>query len=168
MKHSYLFLVFLILFACTKSDTDLMMLNAKKAEDSKKPAEALALYEQIVRDAPNSKQAPEALFRSAALYRTTTKDILKSAITYLSISERYPQSEFAHKGLFTAGFAFANELNNTTKAKVLYERYLSEYKDSSLVEMVRFELKNLGKSADEVLDALRDSTKTQDGSITKK
>ena len=145
-----------------------MLLNAKKAEEAKKPAEALTLYEQLLRDAPNSKQAPEALFRSAGLYTSFKKDILKSAITYLSIADRFPESEFAHKGLFTAGFAFANELNNTSTAKTLYEKYLTEYKDSSLAEMVRFELKNLGKSPDQILKDLQDSTKSNQGAVSGK
>ena len=137
------------------------MQEARKLEASKKAPEALKVYEKIVQESPSSKEAPEALFHCAALYRSEKNDLLKAATAYESIASRYPTSEFGHKGLFTAGFMFANEMNNFAKAKSLYEKYLSTYPDSSLAKMAKFELQNIGRSADEILQSLQDTTAKQ-------
>ena len=73
--------------------------------------------------------------------------------TMESIAGTYPESKFAGKGLFMAGYISANQLNNIDKAKSLYEKYLARYaqSDSTLTAMVRFELENLGKSAEQIL-----------------
>jgi TolA-binding protein len=152
---------FIILCVSCSSESGKLMQEARKLEASKKAPEALKLYEKIVHDSPGSSQAPEALFHCGELYQTVSKDIMKSASTFESIMDRYPESEFAHKGLFTAGFIFDEQLKNFSKAKSLYEKYLSRYPDSSSAKEVKFLLKNLGRSNDEILQSLQDTTAKQ-------
>ena len=148
-----------VLFAACSSGSDSgeLLSKARGLEDDENPADALLLYEQIARDHPDASEAPEALFRSAALYYNHEKDLLKAATTYELVCDKYPESPFAHRGLFFAAFTYANELGNLDRARVAYERYLAEYPDSSMAETARFELDNLGKSPEELLQSLQDA-----------
>jgi len=147
-----------MLAACSSgSDSKELLSRAHALEQETKPADALLLYEQIVQDFPESPEAPEALFRTAALYYNDQKDILKAATTYELVCEKYPQTEFAHKGLFIAAFTYANELGNYDRARTAYTRYLKEYPDSSMASTAQFELDNLGKSPEELLESLQES-----------
>ncbi|MCB2204718.1 tetratricopeptide repeat protein [bacterium] len=149
-----------VLFAACSSGSDSgdMFSKARGLEEDGKATDALALYEQIVKDTPDAEEAPEALFRSAALYYNEQKDKLKAATTYELVAEKYPQSTFAHRGLFIAGFTYANELGNYERARVAYEKYLQQYPDSSMAETARFELENLGKTPEELLESLQNSS----------
>jgi outer membrane protein assembly factor BamD (BamD/ComL family) len=148
-----------VLFAACSSGSDSgeLMSKARGLEEDENPADALLLYEQISRDYPDAPEAPEALFRSAALYYNHEKDILKAATTYELVCDKYPESPFAHQGLFFAAFTYANELGNLQRARVAYEKYLAEYPDSSMATTARFELDNLGKSPEELLQSLQES-----------
>ncbi|MDT8323487.1 MAG: tetratricopeptide repeat protein [Bacteroidota bacterium] len=155
-----LFVITAVLFAACSSGSDSgeLMSKARGLEEDEQPADALLLYEQIGRDYPDAPEVPEALFRSAALYYNHEKDILKAATTYELVCDRFPQSEYGHRGLFFAAFTYANELGNLERARVAYTKYLEEYPDSSMAETARFELENLGKSPEELLQSLQEST----------
>lgn len=154
----YFFIPFLIFCLACSSESGRLMQTARDLEAKKKPQDALKIYEQIVKDSPSSKEAPEALFHCAALYRSLKNDPIKSASTYESVAENYQKSTYGHQGLFAAAFMYANEMNNLAKAKKLYERYLATFPDSSLAKMAKFELKNLGRSPDDILKSLQDSS----------
>lgn len=155
---SLLVITAVLLAACSSgSDSGELMSKARGLEEEENPADALLLYEQISRDYPDAPEAPEALFRSAALYYNHEKDILKAATTYELVCDKYPESPFAHQGLFFAAFTYANELGNLQRAREAYERYLADYPDSSMATTARFELDNLGKSPEELLQSLQES-----------
>ena len=154
-----------VLFAACSSgsgDTAELMSKARGLEEDEQPADAVLLYEQLVRDHPDASEAPEALFRSAALYYKEQRDLLKAATTYELVCEKYPESEFAHRGLFIAAFTYANELGNLERARVAYEKYLRDYPDSSMASTAAFELENLGKSPEELLQSVQDNAPPSD------
>lgn len=159
MRTTTLSLLFtlIVLNACGDGGSRGMFEEARGLEGKGKHAEALALYEQIVRDYPKSDEAPEALYQSAVLYYNFQKDPLKAATTYELVCDSYPSSPVAHKGLFVAGFTYANELGNIERARQAYERYLKEYPDSSMAETARFELEHLGQSPEQLLENLQES-----------
>jgi tetratricopeptide (TPR) repeat protein len=152
---SILLLVFLLV-ACSKPDSSIL-LEGIKAEEAGKNDEAMTAYEKILNEFPDGESAPEATFRLASLYQGHKSDLLKAATMYESIGQNYPDSKFAHEGLFLAGFIYNNELGNDERAGQAYNKYLKLYPDSSWAENAQFELDNLGKTPDEVLQALRDT-----------
>ena len=60
------------------------------------------------------------------------------------------------------------QMNNFAKAKSLYEKYLSTYPDSSLAKMAKFELQNIGRSADDILKSLQDTAAKKTEPVTGK
>lgn len=152
-----LFSAALFAAACSGEGAADLLEKARSLEEDGKAEEALPLYEKIYQEHPDAEEAPEALFHCAAIYYNTQKDILKAATTYELVSEKYPDSEYGHKGLFIAAFTYANEIANYERARVAYEKYLAQYPDSSMTETVQFELDNLGKTPEELLESLQQS-----------
>ena len=153
---SFSLLILLFVVGCGKDSRSLRD-EAKSLAMQQKGKEALALFEQITREHPDSDEAPEALFASAGLYLNVQNDAHKAASAYELVCEKYPASEFGHKGLFAAGYTYANTIGNIERAREVYDRYLKQYPDSSMAETVRFELEHLGMSPEELLESLQES-----------
>jgi TolA-binding protein len=157
MKKQFvlLFSAAIFLLGCSGQDASDLMQQAAKLQKDGKTADALALYEQITREHDDAAVAPEAMFRCALIYVNEQKDPVKAATTYELLSEKYPDSEWGHKGLFAAAYTYANEIGNLERAREAYQRYLKQYPDSSMAETAKFELDNLGKSPEELLESLQ-------------
>ncbi len=157
IRHfTYLALFSILIVACSESGMERLE-SAKAAEGKGNFQEAMNLYQKILDDDPKCDCAAEVTFRLAALHRSFKKDALKAATLYESIAEAFPKSEFAHQGLFLAGFIYNNDLGNLDRARQAYEGYLTMYPDSSWARDAKFELANLGKTPDEILQSLRDT-----------
>ena len=52
------------------------------------------------------------------------------------------------------GFVYANDLGNADKAKQTYEDFLKRYPKDELAESARAELKNLGKTPEQILEEM--------------
>jgi outer membrane protein assembly factor BamD (BamD/ComL family) len=159
IKYGILVFTALVLFAACSGEQDAagLMQQATDLMGNGKTAEALALYEQVATEFAEAPQAPEAMFRSALIYINEQGDPIKAATTYELISEKYPESEWGHKGLFAAAYTYANDIGNLERGRLAYEKYLAQYADSSMAETARFELDNLGKSAEELLQSIQQS-----------
>ncbi len=146
-----------LLIGCSGQDASDLMNQAADLQQDGKNTEALALYEQVAKDFADSPEAPQAMFRCALIYVNEQQDPVKAATTYELIATKYPESEWGHKGLFAAAYTYANEINNLERAREAYQKYLKEYPDSSMAETARFELENLGRSPEELLQSLQES-----------
>lgn len=76
----------------------------------------------------------------------------KAVAHYNELLTLYPDDENAPLALFMIGFTYANELGNPVEAQMAYKEFLEKYPDSVLKSSVEFELKNMGKSPEEILE----------------
>ena len=72
--------------------------------------------------------------------------------------DTYKEDTNNPNALFLRGFIMANHINNLDSAKAIYEFFLTKYADNELSASVKFELDNLGKSPELLLDISDDST----------
>jgi TolA-binding protein len=150
-----------LLIGCSGQDASDLMNQATDLQLDGKTAEALALYEQVAKNFKDAPEAPMAMYRCAQIYINEQKDPVKAATTYELVAEKYPESEWGQKGLFAAAYTYANEIGNLERGREAYKKYLKQYPDSSMAETAKFELDNLGKSPEEILQSLQ-STPTAD------
>ena len=102
---------------------------------------------------PEAEPAPEMLYQAgqiAGSVRATNKAIELNERVYT----RYPDHRRASSALFLTAFTYDNELGDVEKARPLYEAFIAKYPDSDFAESAQFQLRNLGKSAEEVLREL--------------
>lgn len=161
-----LLLLSLLLTSCGSQDTALYD-KATMAENNKKFDEAITLYRQFAQEYPNHARTPEVLYRMGNLIILHEKAPLKGALVLEKIIDLDAKSEYAHKGLFIAGFTYANSLGNLEKARALYERYLALWPDSSMAASARIEMVQLGLSPDSILTAMQNKAVPQEQSKAK-
>ena len=69
----------------------------------------------------------------------------KSADLYKRLLKEYPESRHYANSLFMLGFLYANNIEDTDKAREYYNEFLQKFPQHELADDVEFELKNLGK-----------------------
>jgi tetratricopeptide (TPR) repeat protein len=107
---------------------------------------------------PKDKMAAEYLFRAAEMSRAI-KGFSKMMSLYDWIYQYFPDYKKAPLALFLKGFAMDSEFKQPAEAKKIYDQFLSEFPNDSLANDVKFLLKNLGKSDDEILKEIEKNSK---------
>ena len=57
------------------------------------------------------------------------------------------------------GFIYENNLHSPEMARKLYEEFMKKYPNNELAKDVKFALDNLGKSDEEIMNAIMDKQK---------
>jgi TolA-binding protein len=149
-----------MLIGCSskKTDKELFSEGDKNYQENKYP-EAVSSYEELIDQYPESKFAPESLFRLASFYQNkllkniSAKESLdKSVELFRKIYDDYPNSEFAPNGLFMAGFVYSNEIKNYDKAREMYNLFIEKYPDHELAVSAEQEMEYMGLSPEEILE----------------
>jgi len=161
MNKKNIFLMLLVslifVFCSNQSDKDLYE-NAQNLITEKKYDEAVVIFEKLIETNKQSDLASSALFECAKIYQgqvlknmNGNESLKKSVKVYKNVYEEYPNSEDAENALFMAGFILANDLNDLEGAKKIYQLYLEKYPNGQLADDAKVELKNLGKTPEEIL-----------------
>ena len=100
------------------------------------------------------KSAPdeyvEILIKAGGLAKTIGEP-QKAIELYTKVTEKMPQHPQASTAYFMIGFIYANDLKDLGKGKAAFELFLEKYPNDEMAESARGELRNLGKSPEEVL-----------------
>lgn len=120
--------------------------------DKKKADEFIATAEQLasVVEKSNPDEYVEVLLKAAGLAKTIEQP-QKAIELYSKITEKMPQHPKAPTAFFMIGFVYANDLRDLEKGKAAYELFLQKFPDDEMAESARGELRNLGKTPEEVL-----------------
>jgi TolA-binding protein len=121
---------------------------------------AIEEYDKLIADHPDSPQAEEAAFTIASLYHNEVRDFRKAVDSYARFAEQYPKAAKAPTALFLVGFVCNDELKDLDRAKKAYERFLELYPQHEMADDAQFELKNLGKSPEELLPPIQEAPAT--------
>ena len=111
---------------------------------------AIKQYTKLIKHYPDNELALKADFSIAEIYKNNLKDYSTAIAHYKKIQKKYPDSEQTPNAIFMIGYIFANEMKNSKKAKTAYEYFIKTYPNHILVQSAQWELKNLGKSLEEI------------------
>jgi len=103
--------------------------------------------------APSQPDVPEFLHKAAETARTM-RTLPKALSLYDWILEDYNGHEKAPQALFLKAFTYDNNLNDTANARKYYTAFLEKYPNDEFADDTQFLLENLGKSDEEMLEAL--------------
>jgi tetratricopeptide (TPR) repeat protein len=98
----------------------------------------------------DSQQVVDYYLRAGDM-ATRLKDFDKTLGYYEFILAEYPHNPKAAKAMFMKGFTLDNKLGRLDEAKAVYEEFLATYPDDDFANDAEFSLKNLGKSAEEII-----------------
>lgn len=138
-----------------KTDELLKKSNQTLLQGNPDPKLIDSAYESIESFAsayPDDTLTPAYLFEKALL-QEKQKQYEQTIVTLERIYSSYPHSAQGSKALFLQGYLYANVLSDYDKARIKYQLYLDNYSDvdPKITGDVQMELKNLGKTPDEIL-----------------
>ena len=119
---SFLFTGVMFINGCSSNSADDYMKTAQENVKQKNISEAINNYESVVREFPDSPQAPDALFQIATLYQnkmvkniSDVESYKKAEETFRQVYNKYPEDKKAPMALFLSGFILANDLKNLSE-----------------------------------------------------
>lgn len=123
--------------------------------DKKQAEEFIIAADQLAAlvEKSNPDEYVEVLLKAGGLARTI-EEPQKAIEIYSKIIEKMPQHRKAPTAFFMTGFVYANDLKDLEKAKAAYELFLEKFPNDDMAESARGELKNLGKTPEEILKEL--------------
>lgn len=171
MKYFALILL-AALIACTSSREKLRMQTdglLRKSNQSILQAQAnrkvidsaFTSVEAFIKAYPKDTLCAAYLFEKALL-QEKQQQFDSSIATLERIHASYPKSRQGNKAVFLQGYLYANVLKDYTKAKEKYQLYLDEYAgaDPKMTNDAQMELKNLGKSPEEILKEILEKSQS--------
>jgi TolA-binding protein len=159
MKRFILLLLpVLILAGCSSKDDADYKAEAEESLSKGNIAGAVAAYESLIKEFPDSKLAPAALFEIGTLYQNKTvknigsrESMEKAVEIFRSVYDKYPQSREAPKSLFMSGFILANDLGKFNEATETYNLFLAKFPKHELADDAQLELDNMGLTPEEII-----------------
>ena len=141
--------------------SDQLYNDSLKRVDYRVANHLIALGETQAMVLPADPQSPEMLYKAGQIansIRASEQSIALNEWLY----ERYPDHPRAGRALFLMAFTYDNELKDFDKAGQLYRQFLAEYPEDDFAQSARFQLDNLGKSANEIIEGF-DRAATPEG-----
>lgn len=115
-------------------------------------------YCQFVKQHPKDSTAARWLYHAMEIHV-----LLKNADQSIALGDQmlkdYPQSEWAPMSLFLLGsFVYDEQLNDTARAHVAYQRLIDDYPNSPLVDDAQKSIEFLGMTPEEIMETFLTST----------
>jgi TolA-binding protein len=160
MKRFLLYLIpVLILAGCSSKDDSDYKSEAEEQISKGNVTGAITAYESLVKEFPESKFAPAALFEIGSLYQNKSvkniggrESMEKAAEIFKSVFDKYPKSAEAPKSLFMSGFIEANELGKFNEATRIYNLFLAKFPKHDLSDDAQLELDMMGLTPEEIIN----------------
>jgi tetratricopeptide (TPR) repeat protein len=140
--------------ACSKKNSEPVWQSLTEKEKSAQDSTSIralrdGLY-QFYKTFPDSAHAAEALLKSARIDESMG-NVREAINQYAEIDLRYPESTESATALFLTGFAYNNQLSDTTRARAALEKFLKKNPNHPLAQAAQFELQTLGMTLDRIL-----------------
>jgi len=97
-----------------------------------------------------STTLPEETYYANAKKAYTDQKFDQAIENYNALIEQYPKGKHRPESVFMVGYIYANDLKKYDEARTFYEQFLKEYPKHELAQSAEWELKNLGKAANEI------------------
>lgn len=160
-------LAILILAACGTADNEkagirseqelLTLIKGWSRTDSLQNPEVMKKYtlalDEYLANYPDSPEHENFLFL-AANNAGRLGNYEDAAFKYARFSEKYPTSRSHAEALIAAGWHYNNDVHNIDSARKYYEIFIITYPNHSYFESISSELANLGKTPEEMFDAV--------------
>ncbi len=140
-----------LLWGCGEKLTEEQLrAKALDLENKEQWAEAIKMYERLVKAYPQSNRAAETIYRMGITYANNLKDFNKAVATHQRIVTEYPTSNFVKQSTFMIGYIYANDLKDLEKAKIAYQEFLQKWPTHELASSVKWELDHLGQDISQI------------------
>ncbi len=129
--------------------------NDTNRSAQEKRTDALKLmeeYDAFIRAYPSDSLSAVYLYNQAMMQADQFKRYEESAKLLERFQREYPNHSLSAKALFLQAFTYAEYVKDFKRAEAIYRSFLQRYPDHEMVPSIEFELNNLGKSPEELLN----------------
>jgi outer membrane protein assembly factor BamD (BamD/ComL family) len=141
----------ILLVGCGSPSPEDLSKHAEEAIQRGDFPAAINAYTTIVNEHTESEYREEAMFGIAAIYHNETQDYQAAVDAYQRYLQLFPNGKRAPVALFLAAYIYNNELHTIERAEALYTKFLADYPENEMAVSAKFELDNLGLSAEQIL-----------------
>jgi len=125
-------------------------LHAKPEMDMATAGTAISLYADYTKNFPDDPKTPEYLFKAGEISSSIKQG--PQAIEFFNQAyTKYPNFDKAPYALFLQGFIYESQLNDTAKAKKIYNQVIEKYPNERVAEDAKASIQNMGKTDEELL-----------------
>lgn len=96
-----------------------------------------------------TKELSEAEYYNTAKEKYASAKVDEAIKNFEQLITHYPQGKHRAEALFMLGYIYANDVKQYKEAEVYYQKFIDENPNHDLADDAAYELKMLGKSADE-------------------
>ncbi len=115
-------------------------------------------YQNFAKENPTDSLASEYIFKAADLCKNIRK--YKQALDLWSLEqEKYPTSKRAPYSLFLQAFTYETDMNDTARARKLYQDFINKYPQHPLTASAKSSMDNLGISPEELIKKFEEKNK---------
>ena len=183
MKKTSLIILIAIIFAsCANNKDEKIKLSAKIAKMEKNLTQSINLQKidpLLVRDLaveyttfsnlyPADSSAPRMIYKSAIINLKYIGDQNKAVDLFLRLKEKYPKFSETPMALYTAAYIYNDLIKNREKAKECYELLIEDYPDHYLAKEAKVLVQFVGKSDEQLLNAIIGKTVNSSEPTTEK
>ena len=125
------------------------------------------LYSKFMEEYPKDSVVPEMMIKQAILQASYIGETAMAVKTLEKIVDNFPKSVQAPQGLFLAGDYYQYKLQDLAAARRCYQKMIDQYPKDPLTVQAKVLIENLGKTPEELLDAILDKRAEEDKTTTK-
>ena len=152
LSFALIFVLIAIMFSgCGRLPDEQLLDKGKKYEQDERFEEAIECYLKIEDEYPDSPLRPEALYQAGRVYTYGLKQYDLAVEIFDRAAMEFAGTETGAQCQFMVGFIYANNDPDTAKARIAYKQFVENYPDHDLADDVKWELDNLGKDINEII-----------------
>ncbi|MES2778893.1 MAG: tetratricopeptide repeat protein [Bacteroidota bacterium] len=110
-----------------------------------------AAYIDFANKYPDDELAPEFLFKAGQRCNATANHEQALAL-FQQVIDKYPKHKMAEEALFLQGYVYENSMQDMSRAKTVYVKFIELYPNSELAEDAKFSIQNLGKTPEQIFE----------------
>ena len=134
---------------CARQTADELFEEGMSASsDSSSFALAEKSFSTLLKRYPDDPRKHQVLFKLAQMAQVR-KQPRKAIALYQQLVRELPQSEKAYQAQFMVGFLYEEEFNDTTNAKIAYQKVIDNYPDSDLADDAKISILHIGRKPEE-------------------
>jgi TolA-binding protein len=155
----------LTFIGCSKPSAEEMFNKGVDSQRAEQYDAAIGLYQELISTYPDSARTPEAYYALGAIYQNQKRSYHLAIDFYKQLVLKFPRHATSSNAAFIIGFIYNNELKQYDSARIAYEYFIKNYPDDHLVNDAKFELSNVGKTAEEIFAAQRQAALAEEKKV---
>ena len=111
---------------------------------------AIDFYNKYYLNFPDDEKTPDYLYKAGEI--SSALNYSEPAINFFKvIHDKYPSYKRAPSCLLLQGFIYETQLNDTSKARVIYEQVIQKYPNTQFAIDSKASIDNLGKTPEQLI-----------------